>query len=599
MRSRRFFELCPHRFNPEWMIAVIVNPSSRISRSAEFRPPSCTRALMSHRMPQTIRTDRDRFVAFAFTTSHLLLETDLRGIITYAAGVPCGLAPSTDALVGRSLSSLASPDEREFLDYAVRRVADRRGMGLLRVVLATPTGQDVDVMAGGCRVDDSTETLHFGLIVSPSSAIRRPPGGVHDQEGFMAAARTRLEVADRTGLEEQMTLVSVGDLAALAGHRDTTLLGPVSHRLCAYLRSISSTGDTVGDLGPGRFGAVHPREIREAEIAASFHRILEDAGLPAQVETTCITLVSGELREGDAARALDHLIGGFSGGELPGPEIRTLRDSASALALDTPSRVSRARKLLGDARVAVAYLPIVRTDEATVDFLEAFLMPSGPLSPAFAHHDPAGGFLMRDIDLVLVGEVMDALLSSSRAGWRPDMALRLSPEALHSPLFCDQLARLTEPHGELRRRMVIQVSQTVVLADPGRTGKILADLRLSGYRICLTGIGAEASVLRSLRDVPADFVKIDGARISRAAAEGRDAVFLRGLSTWSSSRGCRIIAEGIGTREEARLLGRLGCAYTQGPLFGPPGSDPAAFGARDGNWGGTWDGTMAHQRRVT
>ena len=113
--------------------------------------------------------------------------------------------------------------------------------------------------------------------------------------------------------------------------------------------------------------------------------------------------------------------------------------------------------------------------------------------------------------------------------------------------------------------------------DISATIATLESLRALGIRIAMDDFGTGYSSLAYLRRFPVDSLKIARELIA-GPSESDDPeawAFARAIIALGNSLGLPIVAEGIETPEQLRVLRRLGCELGQGYLFGRPTSEIA------------------------
>ena len=103
---------------------------------------------------------------------------------------------------------------------------------------------------------------------------------------------------------------------------------------------------------------------------------------------------------------------------------------------------------------------------------------------------------------------------------------------------------------------------------------MLERLRELNIGLCLDDFGAGAAAFRYLRDLPVDYLKIDGAYVQGALRSQRERKVVTSMLDLARSVSAETIAEAIETQELARLMEELGCTFGQGWLFGEPGPLP-------------------------
>ena len=161
--------------------------------------------------------------------------------------------------------------------------------------------------------------------------------------------------------------------------------------------------------------------------------------------------------------------------------------------------------------------------------------------------------------------------------------LNASPRLLGDP------GRLREILWSADRALVLEVTEHELVGD---YDALRAAVRELGHdiRLAVDDAGAGVANFGHIIDLRPDFVKLDIGLVRRVNAHmGRQAMVV-GMRHFSRTAGCRLIAEGIETEEEAATLRALGVEFGQGYLFGHPG--PAA------DWAAVPAGAQASRGRA-
>jgi EAL domain-containing protein (putative c-di-GMP-specific phosphodiesterase class I) len=140
---------------------------------------------------------------------------------------------------------------------------------------------------------------------------------------------------------------------------------------------------------------------------------------------------------------------------------------------------------------------------------------------------------------------------------------------LDRPRFFKSLQTLVEESGFPRERLTLELTESSLMQDVPRTAKLLGHLRSYGIRVAIDDFGTGYSSLAWLKNLPADYLKLDQGLSSDIMGTDRDTVVLRGVISMARSLGLTVIAEGVETRGQLDLLAREGCALYQGYLFAP------------------------------
>lgn len=122
-------------------------------------------------------------------------------------------------------------------------------------------------------------------------------------------------------------------------------------------------------------------------------------------------------------------------------------------------------------------------------------------------------------------------------------------------------------------RLIIEVTESTLMADTTTTQAILHGLRRMGVRIALDDFGTGYSSLSYLRTFPLDKLKIDRSFVSTLGDDGRsgDSVAIAvAIVQLAEALRLETVAEGIETEAQAACLRGIGCTHGQGYLFARP-----------------------------
>jgi len=131
----------------------------------------------------------------------------------------------------------------------------------------------------------------------------------------------------------------------------------------------------------------------------------------------------------------------------------------------------------------------------------------------------------------------------------------------------ERLTTLLERTGCDPTLLGIEITETAVLADVAAAAKELAAARAIGIKIALDDFGTGHSSLTLLHSLPFDRVKIDRSFVRELSGGGAGAAIVRSVLALGQELGLDVVAEGVETTDQVKLLRELGCRYVQGYLF--------------------------------
>ena len=119
-------------------------------------------------------------------------------------------------------------------------------------------------------------------------------------------------------------------------------------------------------------------------------------------------------------------------------------------------------------------------------------------------------------------------------------------------------------------RLELEITESLSIRDVDLTIGRLSHFRNLGIRASLDDFGTGYSSLGHLRFLPIDSVKIDRSFIVDLRDDGPDRMIVQAIVTMAQSLKLRVVAEGVETEEQRRILTELGCDELQGFVFSRP-----------------------------
>ena len=120
------------------------------------------------------------------------------------------------------------------------------------------------------------------------------------------------------------------------------------------------------------------------------------------------------------------------------------------------------------------------------------------------------------------------------------------------------------------RHLELEITESTMMEDPGRTVALLNELRFMGIAVALDDFGTEYSSLGHLRQFPLDYLKIDQSFMRGIPGQAGDAAIATTIISLSRLLKLPVIAEGVENREQLAFLEAHGCEEYQGYYFSKP-----------------------------
>lgn len=183
----------------------------------------------------------------------------------------------------------------------------------------------------------------------------------------------------------------------------------------------------------------------------------------------------------------------------------------------------------------------------------------------------------------LIGALSDAIMreacwkaaSWARAGQPTKVAVNVSALQFRSDRFAENVLRVVSHAGLAPGNLELEITESVVMADPDRALRIIKPLRDAGVRLAIDDFGCGHSSLAALSKLPFDVIKIDQQFI-RALEQGdkQSAAIIEMILALARTLDMEVVAEGVERREDMEFMAARGCHWIQGFLFGAAVSAP-------------------------
>ena len=222
----------------------------------------------------------------------------------------------------------------------------------------------------------------------------------------------------------------------------------------------------------------------------------------------------------------------------------------------------------------VHYQPVVAAEGGAVVGVEALLRwthpTRGPVSPStFIPLAEQSGLMPK------LGEiVLRRALSESMRWPNLSVAVNLSPLQIRDRRLVHLVGAVMAETGIASSRVVLEVTEGILIDDPSDAQARLQALRALGVSIALDDFGTGYSSLSYLQKFSFDRLKIDRAFVASLGSSGNAGAIIQSIVTLGHALGMKVLAEGVENDEQRVLLRLAGCDEMQGYLFAKPG--PAA-----------------------
>ncbi|MFG1608706.1 putative bifunctional diguanylate cyclase/phosphodiesterase [Actinoplanes sp. NPDC049265] len=362
-------------------------------------------------------------------------------------------------------------------------------------------------------------------------------------------------------------------LGHLVGDR---LIQEVADRLTEAARH----QDTVARLGGDEFAVVLP-DIRSAEdLMAVGERILETLCRPAELDGYVVDVNASigaalhPLPSGSATELLRHADVAMYTAKRNRLGVALYDAAQDENSTEKLTAGAELRNAIENGELEVHYQPKVRVGDRTPTGVEALVRwrhpARGLLGPdRFIPVAEQNGLIRPLTDVVL-----SAALAQSRA-WREaglslPVAVNAGADCLHDLGFPAHVRSIMDLYDTQPGELTVEITESMVIADPCRAATILGELRELGVRVSIDDFGTGYSSMSYLQEMPLDELKIDRRFTTRIETEGSGRAIVAAIADLAHACGLHVVVEGVEHEETVAILDEIGCEAAQGYLFCRP-----------------------------
>jgi EAL domain-containing protein (putative c-di-GMP-specific phosphodiesterase class I) len=241
------------------------------------------------------------------------------------------------------------------------------------------------------------------------------------------------------------------------------------------------------------------------------------------------------------------------------------REAAQRRNLSASDEIVRA---LNDRRIVIALEPVLSAGDRVLQFHEALVRvraEDGGLLGAGAIIPPAERFgLVKFVDIRVIELVGRSL--ARHPGRR--LSVNVSMRTAVTPEWLQALRGIVAADQSAAGRLIVEITETAAMTDIDQTAEVIRRIKALGVRVAIDDFGSGHTSFKSLRTLPVDILKIDGAFIQNLARSTDDRFFVRTLVDLARHLGVQTVAEWVQDAEAARLLASWGVTFLQGEFCG-------------------------------
>ncbi|MCG5448497.1 MULTISPECIES: putative bifunctional diguanylate cyclase/phosphodiesterase [Micromonospora] len=491
------------------------------------------------------------------------------------------------------------PDQSEPDEHELSRALSvgATPVGRLRVRFprsAPPTARERDAVAAfgdalAAALHDAATHHELRLVTARSSyeAVHDPLTGLANRAAMLSKGDQSL----RQLSHDHPVALLLLDINQFKEVNDTLghAAGDQLLRLTANrLNSLVRAGDLLGRLGGDEFAllltavpvlgdraAPMAHALRQArEIAERLAAPTEVAGVRMSIEVS-VGVVVAAAGTADLTELLRRADIAMYQAKEGGGNVAAYDGSRDAASTDQLALLAELREALKvDDQLVLALQPAVDLATGAPTGVEALIRWQHPrrgwLNPADFIRPVENSEQLGTFTRYVLNKALSVAASWAREGLDVPISVNLSARSLLDPRLPAEIAEALRRHQVPPRRLVLEITETVVMSELEVIDEVLATLRSMGVQLAVDDFGTGFSSLTFLTRIAVDELKVDRSFVIRMADSPEAAAIVRTTVGLAHELGLRVVAEGVETAEQRMALAELGCTSAQGYHFFKP-----------------------------
>ncbi|MCA1056407.1 EAL domain-containing protein [Rossellomorea aquimaris] len=150
------------------------------------------------------------------------------------------------------------------------------------------------------------------------------------------------------------------------------------------------------------------------------------------------------------------------------------------------------------------------------------------------------------------------------------ISVNVSANQFQHPAFLSDVKEALDLSGLPPKYLCLELTETIMLHDPAFSIGVMEALSEIGVKLAIDDFGTGYSSLSYLKHLPIDILKVDRSFIQNMKDRSPDVAIVESVSMMGRGLGLKVVAEGVETPHQLKLLKTLDCDYAQGYLIEKP-----------------------------
>jgi diguanylate cyclase (GGDEF)-like protein len=416
-------------------------------------------------------------------------------------------------------------------------------------------------------------------------ALHDPLTGLPNRTLFLDRVRHSVDTAGRTGVWPAVLYLDLDGFKPVNdtfGHEaGDVLLRTVADRLRGCLRP----ADTAARLGGDEFVVLLNGPVDQFGVARVVERIRAQLDVPILLGEGVVTTVGasigialGDMTTGDADTLVRNAdIAMYAAKRSLGDDFLIYEPGMGDTGVTRKDSAAELAAAIRAGEMRTVYQPLIDMRTGRPIGAEALVRWQHPVD-GLRSPDQFIGLAEESGLITEIGALVLNDACHQAARWvaeTPDhtdllVTVNLSARQVGDEQIVEQVTAALAASGLEPHRLVLEITETVLMHDRDAAAATLWLLKGLGVRIAIDDFGTGYSSLAYLRRFPIDMLKVAREFVDGLGRDAHDDVITHAIVELANTLGLLTVAEGIETEQQSETLAALGCDIAQGYLFSRP-----------------------------
>lgn len=525
-----------------------------------------------------LKSQRDRFLAFAFAGADFLFEIDREGKISYASGAAKFFTGHDDtALYRMDYRKLFAPDDIPIVEsmHQKAHAGTKQGPYLIGFKSLADGAAGRRAFISGFSMSEE-KTLYVSVVKGDAllrvmgfeSENKKPQiAGTADFEHLISQKIPELMAA---GSNADVTLLELEGLKAQRGRLDSNNWSSFMSSIAEIVMESSIDGAMAANLDDEKY-VILQKAGTEENVAAIEKKIMDVAkkfkmGDVINIKSKTLEGDLPSLTEREATRAIIYTMNKMEkeGLENCGDD---LKKSFSLFLEENTNKIKNLKNIISHQIFTIHFQPIIDLNTLKVahhEVLVRFNTDESPYDLIVLGEDVG---IAPDIDLSVCRQTLK-YADQHRKDNIGQLAVNLSGVSIQNEQFVKTLLGTLKQYPDAAKHVIFEITESSNIKNLDLVNDFIQQLRTAGHQVCLDDFGAGAASFQYLHKLNVDGIKIDGSYTRRILNSPRDATMIKNLTQMCHELDVFVVAEMIETEDQARYLRDIGVDKGQGWLYG-------------------------------